>query len=380
MTNRKTIEKNIVQTVLSYSDQITFFGIGGVVRAVISAVAAAIDELFYDVNQTQKKMFIISAEDDDLDDLARDYNMEKLAAAAAGVVLAFQGTALTVIPADTEVKSTSGVIFKTIEAITLGNNSPYDLYPCEPLSDIVEAVATTTGEAGNVAANTITTLVNAIVGVDSVTNPTHAQNGCDAEPDNQFRTRIVERITLLNQGSVAFYEAIVKEINSDVLRVFATRGDTAREVAIYVANRSGTGLTAAQRDELEASLKNYAPICATPKVYNISFTDIDIYAKISLETGYTLQDVFENISKNLADFLDWSALDFGIELDDADIVSIVNNSEGVKDIDLTTFRPDSNTKCANNSVPRLGFVYVENMNDSTDTINIQPATTYIYKY
>jgi len=381
MDNRKAIEQQIIQNVIANTSQITYFGIGGVVRSIITAVAAAIDELYYDLNQTEKKLFIATAEETDLDELAKDYNMVRLGTAAAGVILAFSGTSLTVIPAGTQVKSDSGIYYETLEAITLGDaNSPYNLFPCEPIVDKVEAIALTNGEVGNTQANTITTLVGTISGLDSVTNPSPAVNGVDSETDSQFRTRIFERILMLNLGTQKFYNAIVKEINDTILRVYACRGETTREVAVYVANRSGVGLTASQRADLEASLKNYAPICADPKVYNITFTDVDVYIKASFKTGYTITDVFQDLAKNLANYLDWSALDFGVELDDADILSVCRNTDGIKDIDLTLFRPNANIECDANSLPRLGTIYLEDMNDSTSTVNVQPATTYIYTY
>jgi phage-related baseplate assembly protein len=244
----------------------------------------------------------------------------------------------------------------------------------------VAAIAITTGASGNVSANTVTTLVVADADITSVTNPSHAQGGVDAETDDQFRTRIVERILLKNQGTLKYYEALAKEIDEEAFRVYACKGESTREVAIYVMNRSGTGMSAADRDYLENSIKNYAPVCAVPKVYNIPFTDVDIYAKISLQTGYTLQDVFEKMLVNLADFINWAEMDFGVEIDDADILSIVNGTEGVKDVDMSTFQPNANVECANNSIPRVGTVVLVNMNDTGSTINFSPITSYIYRY
>jgi len=145
-------------------------------------------------------------------------------------------------------------------------------------------------------------------------------------------------------------------------------------------NRSGTGLTAADRDDLQNSIANYAPIGAVIRVYNVTFTDVDVYAKLSLETGYTLQDVFESLLVNLADYINWAEADFETEYDDADILSIVTETDGVKDVDLSTFEPNANIECDNNSIPRLGTVSLVNMNDATDTINYTAATSYIYKY
>lgn len=381
MQSRKEIEKSIISTIISLTSKITYFGLGGVMRAIVTAVAAAIDELFYDITRTQRKMFIATAEGDDLDELAKDYNMTRLDEAAAGVVLAFTGTSSHTVSAGTQVKSSSGIIFETVEDLVLGTaNSPYDTYPCEPLTDKVEAIATTTGAAGNVQANTVTSLVVADSDVTAVSNPSHAQGGTDEETDDQFRTRIFERILLKNQGTLKYYEALAKEINTEVFRVYACKGSGVSEVAIYVINRSGTGLTAADRDDLQNSIANYAPIGAVIRVYNITFTDVDVYAKLSLETGYTLQDVFESLLINLADHINWAEAEFGTEYDDADILSIIKETDGVKDVDLSTFEPNQNIECDSNSIPRLGTVSLVNMNDTTDTINYTAATSYIYKY
>ena len=381
MQNRKNIETSIIQKIISLTSKVTFFGLGGVMRAIITSFSAALDELFYDLTRTQRKLFSATAEGDDLDEVAKSHNMTRLGAAAAGVVLAFKGTASHTIVAGTQVKSVSGTIFETVQDLILGAaNSPYDLYPSEPLTDKVEAIATTTGASGNVAANTVTTLVVADADVTSVTNPSHAMGGVDEETDDQFRTRIAERILLKNQGTLKYYEVLAKEINEEVFRVYACKGSGVREIAIYVMNRSGVGMSAADRSELENSIKNYCPVLVAPRVYNVEFTDIDVYAKISLKTGYTLQDVFENILVNLADFINWAESDFGSEIDDADILSILNNSEGVKDVELGTFQPNDNVECAKNSIPRVGTVTLVNMNNVADTINYTPVTSYVYSY
>jgi uncharacterized phage protein gp47/JayE len=379
--NRKEIEKSIIQTITSLESSITFFGLGGVLKAVVAAVSAVVDELFYDINRVKRSLFKATAPSDDLDNLGTDCNTPRLEEAYAGAVLVFSGTASTVIPAGTQVRSSAGIVFETVESITLGQANPgYDLYPSEPLGDKVEAIALTAGTQGNVPALTITSLVTPISGVDYVTNPSPAIGGQDTEPDNQYRVRLMERINLLNQGTLAFYEAVTKEINSEILRVYACRGESEREISIYVATRSGTGLTTIEKNVLQESIRNYAPICANPVVYNVTFTDIDVYAKISLQPNYTLSEVFTKLLINLADLIDWSKDDFGAEINYADILVELESTEGVKNVDINSFMPNSDTVCAANSIPKLGTVTLINLNDESDTVNYSPATTYIYQY
>jgi uncharacterized phage protein gp47/JayE len=378
MDNRNQIEKSLIETFKSLCTKITFFGPGGILRSIFASVAAILDELFYDLNRIKRKLFIATASGDDLDDLAADHDLTRLTSTKAGVVLVFSGTASTVIPAETEVRSSTGIMFKTKNQITLGEaNPPYDFYPSEPLGDKVEAEATTAGESGNVEANTVTELVSAISGVDSVTNPAQAQGGRDAEPDNEFRVRIFERVSVLNQGTQAFYESIAKEIDEDILRAHAERGATAREVDLYVCNRGGVGFSSSELDIIKDAILSYVPMMSNLKVKNMTFTDVDVYVRISLVSGYELEGVFNSICQNLTELIDWSKLDFGCTVQDDDILSTINDTEGVHDIDMSTFQPDSNVIVASNSLPRLGTVTVINI-DNNDSINYQPLTSYIY--
>lgn len=378
--NRNEIEQSIINTITSLTSSITYFGKGGVIRSIIAAVSGVMHELFYDINRAKRSLFASTAKDTDLDTLARDFNMERLGASYASAVLIFSGTASTSVPAGTQIQSTDGIIFETLEAITLGDaNSGYDFYPSESLGDKVEAKATTIGAVGNVKANTINTLSAPISGVDYVTNPSPAIGGADTESDNDFRVRISQRIDLLNLGTLAFFEAIAKEINPEVLRVYACRGESEREIAIYVATRSGTNLTYAEKLYLAESLRTYCPILTMPVIYDLPFTDIDISIKAKFDDGYTIDDVFNYLVINLAEYIDWSRADFGEEIEYKKILEIAQATEGIKDIDLTKFSPLSNIQCPKNSIPRLGTVELNDA-DSTDTINYLPNTTYLIEY
>lgn len=379
--NRKEIEQNIIQTISSLTSEITFFGLGGVVRGIVSAVAAAVDELFYDINRVKRSMFKATASGDDLENLGKDNNTSRLESAYAGVVLVFSGTAGTVVPAGTQVQGGDGVIFETVEAITLGSaNTGYDFFPSEPLGDKVEAIATTPGTIGNVSAFTLISMVAPVSGVTDVTNPSLATGGVDAEPDNQYRVRLMERVNLLNQGTLAAYEALAREINEEALRVYSCRGSSQREVSLYVATRSGTALSSGDKTYLQESMKDYVPACVNPVVYDVTFTDIDIYAKVSLESGYTLQEVFDQMLINLADLVDWSKEDFGADVDYLKIREVCEKTAGVKKLDINSFLPAENIKCLANSLPKLNQLSLVNYNNTSESLNYSPNTTYIYSY
>jgi uncharacterized phage protein gp47/JayE len=77
------------------------------------------------------------------------------------------------------------------------------------LSVTVPIAAVSPGAAGNVLANTITSFVSPISGVDSVTNAAALTNGAEAEADDAFRARFKLYISSLRLGTVAAIKAAV---------------------------------------------------------------------------------------------------------------------------------------------------------------------------
>lgn len=67
----------------------------------------------------------------------------------------------------------------------------------------VPAMAETAGEAGNVAANTVTVLTLAPAGITACTNPAPFEGGTDAENDEHYRARILASYASLPNGANA---------------------------------------------------------------------------------------------------------------------------------------------------------------------------------
>ena len=65
----------------------------------------------------------------------------------------------------------------------------------------VFVVCTASGTIGNTAASTITEMVNAIDGIDSIANATAFSNGLDRETEAERKARFVEYITTLTRGT-----------------------------------------------------------------------------------------------------------------------------------------------------------------------------------
>lgn len=157
---------------------------GGFCMDNLQAVAEEISRLdIMEVQPIPDRVLLDTAEGEYLDRRALDYNETRNPAAASSGTLLFIGLPGTLIPSGTEVLYDT-LIFATTAPAWINENGS-----CE-----AEARCKSIGTSGNVPANTLTVLRNAIKGINSVTNPLPFGGGAEIESDDSFRERIFEKI------------------------------------------------------------------------------------------------------------------------------------------------------------------------------------------
>lgn len=157
---------------------------GGFCMDNLQAVAEEISRLdIMEVQPIPDRVLLDTAEGEYLDRRALDYNEARNPAAASSGTLLFTGLPGTVIPIGTKVLY-DALIFETMNSAQINKDGT-----CE-----VEARCRTEGTAGNVPADTLTVLQDAVKGVSSVTNPLPFGGGAEVESDDSFRERIFEKI------------------------------------------------------------------------------------------------------------------------------------------------------------------------------------------
>lgn len=150
--------------------------------------------------------FVDTASGDDLDALALDrFGLERKEATAASGYVTFtrDGTSGSEpIPAGTVLRATVdgvSVTFTTDSAIEIADGST---------TISVLATCSTTGTTGNVAADTVTTIVDTLGDATiAVTNGERMVGGAAEETDNTFRDRIRRYFSTLRKGTVSALEA-----------------------------------------------------------------------------------------------------------------------------------------------------------------------------
>lgn len=187
----------------SRKPELTDFVEGSVLDAVAGAGAALADEVARVNADLFAGLFFDTASGPALGLLAFDRLglTRKAATRAAGTVRWTRGSGVGAytIPAATRFRATVGD-----ETVVVASTSPVVLLASETSVD-VPALAAITGRASNLAAGTVTEILD-VVGADSgatCTNPQPFAGGAPAESDEAFRDRIRRYYGTLRRGTVA---------------------------------------------------------------------------------------------------------------------------------------------------------------------------------
>lgn len=169
--------------------KITDFNPGSIVRTILEAVAAVIEDCYFLLETLSEKFFVLSSGGDWLDKRVQDYGMErKPGTKAAGIISPGRDSPAPFscrIPAGTLFQSEGGVEIVTLEAAVL-NTGDYSVE--------VPAQAVEVGKSGNLSPNTFLKQAGvAITGIEWA-KVIQMDSGEDAESDDDLKVRFLERM------------------------------------------------------------------------------------------------------------------------------------------------------------------------------------------
>src|SRR4030042_5376718 len=238
--SKNSILQQLSGDFLAEQDKVTYMGKSGVVRALFSATAALLYELWNDIYQVKRRIQVSTAEGSDLDLLAERHGLTRRAETKSSCILLFNGPSDTVIPTGTIVKSNlNEVRYQTLIEITLGQNNPAIQRPIysNALGDIVLTESLITGSNSKVGIKELTIIDPSIEDVE-VTNLVPSIGGEDEETDAELRSRILGQLDLLNQGTTDFYKALSRAANGTVLRSLPIYNPLNGGIDIYLVKNS----------------------------------------------------------------------------------------------------------------------------------------------
>lgn len=285
----------------------------------LEIIAKREDELWQLAENIYYSGYIDFATGQSLDNVAALVGYKRIPARrATGTVIFSRSTPAPndiIIPAGTRVATSDGtVIFKTTRAVILQTGQTQVEAPIEAIEP---------GSIGNVAANTITKIVDPISGIESVNNPNPTEGGRDAETDEEFRYRIKTTIQSLGKATLDAIIARVKSVEgvravkieeNDTMNDYTAEGGLPpKSFRVTVWGGNDNEIAQAIFDSKPAGIRPYGSVSATAydidgnphTIYFERPTVVSIYVDVSIVSDgrvidpQTVKDAIKNYINNL---------------------------------------------------------------------------------
>ncbi|QQS31849.1 MAG: baseplate J/gp47 family protein [Acidobacteriota bacterium] len=328
---------------------------------ILEAIAWALDQQAYRFNRVPEQNLIA---------FANLFGLDRRPATAAETVLRFTvdppaDTDVT-IPAETEVSTVDGRhVFQTTEAVTIPFGTP---------SGDVAARRTVTGRT-LLSPDVLTTMIDNVAFVESVTNPNAIDDGTDLEPIPQTLER-VRRYQRRGERLVStrdLEDAIRDEAlgGTGIVRAFpfVKNGEFGPQVnrlvgftSIVVMTASGDPIDGPTRARvgqlLDQAVGNQFIYIVDP-----AFVTFNVAAAVRVYTGAPEGGVLTAIETNLRSFYAASKANFGRPILRSEIIAVIEGTEGVdrivaNDTDILG-SPTVDTRLAEFQLPRLVEVTID---------------------
>lgn len=271
---------------------------GSFVSDMVSSVSMEMEAEYQELSNMLDRMFITTNSGDYLDRRAGEYGITRKDGTKATGTITFSGNADVTIPAGTLVATKSGLTFETTEEGTIET---------EDVDVLIRSLSI--GAKYNVAASQITELPVGVIGVTEITNGVETTGGTDGETDAELRKRLMLRLqNPPTSGNESHYKMWALEVDGiGDARVFPEDGGagTVKIIPVTTQKRAPNSDTIAK---VLSHIEENRPIGASVAVVAPQETAINVSAVITLNSGYTLNDIKEGYTEALTKYLTDSVL------------------------------------------------------------------------
>lgn len=299
-----------------------------------------------EVKPIPDRVLLDTAEGEYLDRKALDYNETRNPAAAASGTLLFSGEPGTVIPGGTEVLY-GALVFETLAEVRISMAGT-----CE-----AAAMCKSAGTAGNVPADTVTVLREALSGVSSVTNPRPFGGGAGVESDDSFRQRIIEKIRRpITSGNRNHYIYWAKQISGvGGAKCLGSEVCGPGLVRVVILSDQFSAPDEVLLDRVRDHIEEERPIGACVTVCAPALVAVRVELTVKLAAGYDLENIRAGILAAIRGYIaEVNRTDFNTPPTRNDesaestisyyrIGDLVFGVDGVVDITAYTLNGDSNS-------------------------------------
>jgi uncharacterized phage protein gp47/JayE len=352
-----TLVRNTVAAVQSKSATLVNLAVGSVLRAIIEANAGLMLWLQGMIVKLLTLTRAATCVGPDLDSWMADYNFPRLKANAATGQEAFSRNTATqqaIVPFGAPIQTQDGTQAFTVN--TDPTNAAYNLalggyvLPPGTASINLGVTAVVPGSAGNVAAGSITSITQAIPGIDNVTNAAAFTNGFDAESDPAYQARFVLYIASLSRATDAAVRSAIANVQQG-LQYTLTKNqnyDGTRCLGFfYAVVDDGTGVPSSTLlDTVRSAIGAYRGLTIRSAVFPPIVLTADIAMTITSGTAFVHATVVAAVSTALRTFI--NTLPLGTGLPYTQVAAIAYGVTGVTNISAVTVNSGTADLTANN--------------------------------
>lgn len=263
-------------------------------------------------------------------------------------------TAGYTVPAGTSVRlelpgDVEPIIFTTDVDLTIASGD---------LAGVVNATGDRfTADANGVAAGTVMELLDSIIAVDYVVLDEPLSGGQEPEDDEAFFTRGMTRLSRLNDTLVLPRHFVAASLEQPyVVRALAidnwdgtgaTPGTVAGHITVAVYS-DGRLNTLAEKNALLAILSTASLAQLQVHVVDPNINAIDVTVQVKGLAGYDTATIIDNVTAALQEYLSPATWAWGNTVRYTELVTLINNAEGV-DYIITMTTPTTDTVMTGNA-------------------------------
>ncbi|MCI7078704.1 MAG: baseplate J/gp47 family protein [Veillonellaceae bacterium] len=313
------------------------------VRLFLEALAAIIVWLMNQINFAAKMNMLAYAVGDYLDHIGILVGCTRISASAAKTTIKVKLSAVresaVMVPKGTRIATEDNVVFVTDENTEIAAGST---------SVNVGATCETMGAVGNgYGAGEITTIIDHIGYVESMSNVSESEGGAEAEDDESYRERIRQAPEAFGSGTDGWYTYHTKAVSDLIGDVFVegpedrvAAGEESRpgEVVVYALNKDGT----LPGQELKQSIKEYL---TTPRVHyltdmvsvedpTVEKYDISLTYWIDRADSTQATAIQEAVKSAVSKHVEWQRLKLGRDINPSRLIRDIVVA-GAKRVDIT---------------------------------------------
>lgn len=322
---------------------------GTIINDIVSPISLEMGKAYTEFEKILSLMFLDGMEGIYIDRKVSDYGIYRKAGTKAYCIVTFTGSNNTVIPSGTLVQAGGGLLFQTVEEVTILNTSAE-----------VKAEALEIGSNYNVDADTITNIPISINGVISVTNVNKAIGGTDTETDESLLNRYLQQLqNPSTSGNVYNYKQWALGVQGvGGAKIFPLwNGPGTVKTVIVDSNKLPASETLVY--EVSEYIEKMRPIGAEVTVKSATGINIDVSGTVVLSAGYTLQSVTDIFKNEITEYFKSIAFESNY-ISYARLGTILLSVDGVLDYSNLKLNDTSiNISLADEEIPVLGLIALE---------------------